>query len=351
MISLATIVKNEEKYIKRCIDSVKKLVDEIVVVDTGSTDNTMNILQQFQNVKLFQYEWCNDFSSARNFAIENCNGDYILVLDADEYVTFGKRKELNSIMNEKLVGQIAVKSQFKRDEQVFHSISFVSRFFPRSLRYTGAIHEQLDSTLPKTKMKFTVKHDGYFETDKSIRNIPLLENEINKNPNDPYYLFQLGKEYRLKKLYDSSFDCLIKAYKFCDKNLPYYGEVVLELIYSGKECKNDAVLGIIEENENSLYQVSDFHFAKGLFFLDYCLEHPNKANLYIQEIEKSFLYCLSLENEAHIEYVTGTSSFLAAYNLGVFYEVVGNKKKAEEFYKKSYKSGYGNAKVRLDKLN
>jgi glycosyltransferase involved in cell wall biosynthesis len=85
------IVKNEEKYLKECLDSVKDIVGEIVIVDTGSTDNTQKIASEY-GASLFQFEWINDFSAARNFALSKSKGEWILYLDADERITNESRK-------------------------------------------------------------------------------------------------------------------------------------------------------------------------------------------------------------------------------------------------------------------
>lgn len=350
-VSLAMIVKNEEKLIERCLNSVKNIIDEIVIVDTGSTDSTINIIGQFPNTKVFHFRWNNDFSEARNYAIDQCKGDYILVLDADEYVTYSEREELDRVMKNGNIGKIKVVSHFLRDNQVFHSTGFVSRFFPKGIKYTGSIHEQLNSNLKREEMKFTVNHDGYFKKDKSVRNIPILIDAIENNPLDPYYHFQLGKEYRIQKKYKESYELLIKAYRLINKYSPYYSELVIELIHCGKDCEDGLILKIIEENEKDLINISDFHFEKGLYLLDYCLKFPEKAGYYLSEIEQCFLKCLTLKDTKHIEYIHGTSSFLAAYNLGVFYEVTGNLDKAIEYYKLSYDEGYELSKNRIEYLS
>lgn len=344
------IVKNEEATIERCLESVKDLVDEIVIVDTGSTDKTISIIKNYPNIFLYHFNWCDHFASARNFSIDKTSGDYVLVLDADEYIVNGTRKELEKVMEENSIGRILIHSHFKKDNQTYHSKGYVSRFFPSKVRYLGAIHEQLDSEKPRVKLNITVKHDGYFEKNKSERNIPLLLKEIKKNPNDSYYLFQLGKELRINKRYEEAFYFLKKSYEMINKGVPFYGELVVELINSGKEISKGEVLVIISQNEEILINVSDFHFAKGLFYLDYCLRYPNKVANLIQEIEKSFLTCLGLNKKIHIEYVQGTSSFLATYNLGVFYEVTGDFKRAIEYYRLSSRHGYQLATKRLELL-
>lgn len=346
-ISLAMIVKNEEKYIQRCLESVKGIVDEIVIVDTGSTDNTIKIVKQYSSVKLYSFKWCDDFSVARNYSIENTTGEYVLVLDADEYIISGTRNDLEYVMAQNSIGRILINSDFKRDNQIFQSETFVSRFFPREVRYVGAIHEQLNSDKPRVNMNITVKHSGYFETNKSKRNISLLMKEVNKYPTDPYYLFQLGKELRINKQYEEAFRFLKKSYELNAGKTAFYCELVVELINSGKECGKEELLEIINENEKVLKNVSDFHFAKGLFYIDYCIKNPHKAKGLIEEIENSFLTCLRLNNTPHTEYLQGTSSFLAAYNLGIFYEVTGNLKKARDYYELSSKCGYKLATNRL----
>jgi len=85
LISLAMIVKNEEAALAHCLESVKDLVDEMVIVDTGSTDNTIAIAQEF-GARVYHFQWCDDFSAARNESLKYCKGDWILVLDADEAI-------------------------------------------------------------------------------------------------------------------------------------------------------------------------------------------------------------------------------------------------------------------------
>jgi len=79
MISLAMIVKNEEATLAHCLESVKPLVDEMVIVDTGSTDKTIEIAGSF-GAKIYHFDWCDDFSAARNESLKHCTGDWVLIL-------------------------------------------------------------------------------------------------------------------------------------------------------------------------------------------------------------------------------------------------------------------------------
>lgn len=86
------IVKNEEKVLKRCLDSIKDLVDEIIIVDTGSTDTTKEIARLYTD-KIYDFEWVDDFSAARNFSFSKASCDYIYIADADEYLDENNRAE------------------------------------------------------------------------------------------------------------------------------------------------------------------------------------------------------------------------------------------------------------------
>lgn len=87
-ISLCMIVKNEEKVLSKCLESVQGIVDEIIIVDTGSTDKTLDVAKKYTD-KIYYFDWISDFSAARNESLKYANSDYILILDADEYLEEG----------------------------------------------------------------------------------------------------------------------------------------------------------------------------------------------------------------------------------------------------------------------
>src|SRR4051812_44016553 len=95
-ISLCMIVKDEEEVIERCLSSIQSVVDEIIIVDTGSTDRTKELVKRFTN-QIYNFEWIDDFSAARNYSFSKATMDYILWLDADDILT-----EENKIKLEKL---------------------------------------------------------------------------------------------------------------------------------------------------------------------------------------------------------------------------------------------------------
>ena len=95
-ISLCMIVKNEEDTLRRCIRSVKDIADEVIIVDTGSTDKTKEIAKELTD-HVYDFEWIDDFSAARNFAYSKATKDYILILDADDVLLAEDRKKFKKL--------------------------------------------------------------------------------------------------------------------------------------------------------------------------------------------------------------------------------------------------------------
>lgn len=116
-ISLCMIVKNEEEILKRCLDSVADLMDEIIIVDTGSVDKTREIAAQYTD-KIYDYAWKNDFSAARNFAFSKAGGDYVYSADADEVLDEENRKRF-ALLKEILLPEIEI-VQMKYANQLCH---------------------------------------------------------------------------------------------------------------------------------------------------------------------------------------------------------------------------------------
>src|ERR1043165_7712525 len=111
-LSLALIVKNEARCLARCLESVRGILDEIVVVDTGSTDDTASIAKRY-GAKISNFAWKDDFSIARNFALEQATGDWILVLDADENASPALCQEILAFVRTKnAIGRLNIVSEF-----------------------------------------------------------------------------------------------------------------------------------------------------------------------------------------------------------------------------------------------
>ena len=212
-ISACSIVKNEALNIGRSIESYKDSVDEIIIVDTGSTDNTVEICKAY-GAKVFLLEWNNNFAEAKNFAINQATGDWIIFLDADEwFVPKLDKKLLVNIINkvDKFADGIIstmcdcdgnIKNIFVRGKVV--------RIFKRSkkIRYHGSIHERIKNEDKEIELvylpEFEIFHSGYSKDiveSKSKRNLDTLYKELYSGKKDTliyYYLFR--ENYILKNL-------------------------------------------------------------------------------------------------------------------------------------------------------
>ena len=134
------IVKDEEEVLKNCLDSIKKIVDEIIIVDTGSTDNTKNIAYKYTH-KVYDFIWENDFSKARNYAISKATKDYILWLDADDYLnkeSINRFKTLKSNINDEIDIYYFL-YEFNQNYEPFYR----ERLFKNNgkLKFVGKVHE------------------------------------------------------------------------------------------------------------------------------------------------------------------------------------------------------------------
>ena len=135
-LSVSMIVRNEETFIEGCLQSVADLADEIVVVDTGSTDRTLSIVEQFR-AKVVHIAWTDDFSAARNESLRHCSGDWILYLDADERVTPEACSEIRRVIARRDAAAFycLLRSEEKLPDGVVHSLASYPRLFRRRAEF------------------------------------------------------------------------------------------------------------------------------------------------------------------------------------------------------------------------
>ena len=199
-LSQCMIVKNEEKNIERALAWAKPIAYEQIVVDTGSTDRTVEIAKKM-GAKVFHFEWINDFAAAKNYAIEQATGNWIAFLDADEYFTPVDAKKLmvylkniqsDAIMRKNFLAINCKWSQVDDTGKPF-AILDMERIFRNipSARYHGKIHERLglESENVARADEITIIHTGYTDTayddtGKAERNIELIRAELEVNPDD-----------------------------------------------------------------------------------------------------------------------------------------------------------------------
>ncbi|MDR0964551.1 MAG: glycosyltransferase [Clostridium sp.] len=207
-ISICMIVKNEREHLEECLKRLRPYDWEIVVVDTGSTDETRAIALRYAD-KVADFAWCDDFSAARNFSIELADRPYILVLDADEYLVRVDMDELLGAIkvHPKDLGQILIANHFYSNQTESTSEERFPRFFAKQFyRYRYPIHEQVVSKAPNAAQPIFydipvyLEHYGYLLTReayvaKAQRNNKLLFEWLKKDPKNPYVFFQIGQSY------------------------------------------------------------------------------------------------------------------------------------------------------------
>ena len=143
-LSLCMIVKNEEALLPTCLESVKDHVDEIVIVDTGSTDRTVEVATKY-NAKIYHHPWENSFSKARNYSLKYATCDWILILDADEEISGNDAPRLKSLIRESSADLIYLQVLDKTTEGKIVSVLNSERLFKNhhGIRYDGIVHNAL----------------------------------------------------------------------------------------------------------------------------------------------------------------------------------------------------------------
>ncbi len=337
LVSLCMIAKNEERHIRRCLDSARLLADELVVVDTGSTDNTPALCGEF-GARVLTLPWEDNFAAARNFGLEQASGDWILWMDADEELKLRDPEGIRSRLSDS--PEIFWGIRMRHDcgpapeggRTVYRSCS--PRLFRnrRGVRFEGRIHEQpaADGGPPEPLRPLPgaeLLHFGYREDaggHKSKRNLRLLLPELQSRPDDGWLHYHLAAEHRRSRE-------LRKALESIDRSLLSFlksGLTPPALAYGLKyeillESKSyDLVLRGAGKAISLYPDYVDLHYRKGLALLRLGLPRQAAA---------VFSHCLVL-GEGRLQYLTleGTGGHLALRGLCSCYEAMGLHELAEE---------------------
>lgn len=209
-LSVCMIVKNEENSLPNCLESVRNLADEIIVLDTGSLDKTPKIAEEF-GAKVYHFNWCDDFAIARNEALKYVSGKWVLILDADEILNQTIIPILQKIMQREnnLVINL-VREEIGAKQSPYSLLSRLFRKHPE-IYFTNPYHAMIDDSVIKLLEKeshwviaslpqVAIFHTGYeidtiIAKDKVKRAKKAMEKYLSKNPNDAYTLSKLGALY------------------------------------------------------------------------------------------------------------------------------------------------------------
>ncbi len=206
-LSVCLIVKNEEQFLDQCLKSIRNLAAQIVIVDTGSTDRTIEIARAHE-AEVVAFAWCNDFAAARNAALESATGDWVLILDADEELPAEQHEHLMADLSRSKM--LACRLPLVNREHEGHGQNFVPRLFRNApgTYFTGRIHEQVFPSLMPCSKSWGLElgfgtaqliHHGYTkqlmqDRDKINRNLDLLRLAVQENPADANLMMNFGLE-------------------------------------------------------------------------------------------------------------------------------------------------------------
>ncbi|MDE6293403.1 MAG: glycosyltransferase family 2 protein, partial [Clostridiales bacterium] len=193
-LGLSMIVKNESETLARALDGIVGTVDEIVIVDTGSSDNTIEIARKYTD-KVFSFDWINDFSAARNFALSRLSTDYFMWLDADDVVPEATQKAIKRLMKNALSADIVMLPYVTAtDENGKPTFSYYrERIIKNNAGYLwqGAVHEAIELRGNVVRLNKPIMHSKPIGRDSGTRNLDIYESMIadgkTLSPRERYY--------------------------------------------------------------------------------------------------------------------------------------------------------------------
>lgn len=338
-VSLCIIVKNEEAMLEKCICSVKDIVDEIIIVDTGSTDNTIDIAKKYTS-KVYEFSWNEDFSAARNFSISKAGCEWIFILDADEVFNMkdcGKFvKLLESPRYESY--NFVIYNYIEDNDASDFTMHYALRLFKnnKNYKFKGRIHEQViraDGKEISQKILSTdiiIYHCGYLESimkikNKHDRNLTLLLKQIEEEPDNPFILFNIGNEYMAKKETKKALDFYIKSYKYKDIKQSYCPHLLYRMILCLIEMKQYKPAVCIIDEALCLYpEGTDYEYCRALIYMN--------TNSYILAAE-SLRKCIKMgDAPLELRFVNGCGAYRPFLLLGEIYLKNDAYEKAIESY-------------------
>lgn len=358
-ISVCMIAKNEEQHIEECLKRLYPYHYEIVFVDTGSTDRTVEIASKYTD-KIYHFDWIDDFSAARNYALSQACNDWILSIDCDEYLESIDVEALLQLMKQHPydAGQVLIRNRFTQDGRTSIENIRVSRFFNRNhYQFEGAIHEQVErkhagsdsghinKVINPPKKAFaapiTLLHIGYDGSEaemreKSLRNIALLEKELESTGEDAYLYYQLGQSCMRLNDYEKAYEWfnlglsmdVDPAQGYVQNMVESYGYCLLDLKRYAEALQLTGIYDIFAIR-------ADFVFLMGLIYMN---------NARFTEAIEEFKKATTMAQFS----VEGINSYRANYNIGVIYECTGNIIEAREYYIKC--GAFEPARMRLQHL-
>jgi|SRR3989338_891512 len=376
-LSLCMIAKNEEEYLEQCLNSVKELVDEIIIIDTGSADKTKDIAKKF-GAKIYDFKWIDDFSAARNESIRHATKDWIIVLDADEVLDKEAAKAIRDFIKKNEYDAFSfIQKNYTNDSSIAgfvseeHTIgeldyigwygSLIVRLFrnQKGYEFSGTVHELVEQSIEAKKGKIAVTnipihHYGNASPEivkkKRKHYLELCRKKAKQNPNDSSY-FELGVLYKE----NGEFDDAIKSFKKSTQINPRQNMALYELgvIYEQKKDYDEAIKNYtgslkIKENAEAYQNLGVCYLKKGMLKESYrnltkaMLLNPNKYTIYNNlgaVLEKNGNYDTAMQM-LEIGIKLNPKNVIGYYNLGIVFDKKAEFGKALENYEKAVELGH-----------
>lgn len=353
LLSIVMMIKNEERYLDNTLKSLdhlmKSIKSELIILDTGSTDNSIKIAKKYTE-KVYSSKWNDNFAKMRNISIGYAKGDWMLILDADEelvnceklinFFKSGLHKKYNS-------ASIELKNLMSEDGVCYNKASIVRLFKKdKNFRYEGAIHEQPIYIKPLFNDIAYFNHYGYMYEDEAIkqkklnRNEKILLSELKQNPNNPYIYYQLAMNYSAFGDKKEALDYMEKCYEMYNKLGNIYTYVISGLaklyieIKEYEKCEKickDYIKGddknidiscyiAISQNNLKRYNESLENYSRYLYLLENYDISTQANDLY------SICDTISFRENAKIDMIN------IYYNLGMYEKVIieSNNMKIEQ---------------------
>ncbi|MED5018086.1 glycosyltransferase [Paenibacillus chibensis] len=343
-ISLCMIVKNEAANLTRCLSSVHSVVDEIIIVDTGSTDHTISIARRF-GATVIEIPWEGDFAQARNAGLTRARFPWILFMDADEELDAGDAEELLLCARHMEYEGFFLQVHNHISENIHSATATVNpllRMFRRrpEHRFQGRIHEQIAASITKHRpmamlhiSNVKIHHYGYsgsmvVSRDKIRRNVELLRLALEQEPDDPFHHYNMAVECMRMNDYESALIHLSQAKQHADPEISYFH---LLFKYEAR-CllslgKSDEAVQVCRNGLKSFPDYTDLWHLMGVIHLS--------AGQHLHA-EKSFIEAVT-QGPAPMHYhtETGAGTYLSAFGLGQLQEEIGDDVQAIHWYTKA----------------
>jgi glycosyltransferase involved in cell wall biosynthesis len=336
-LALVMIARDEARDIARALQSVSPHVERMIVLDTGSLDDTAGIARGL-GAEVSDFVWRDDFSAARNAALAKSDADWNLIIDADEWIAEGAEALGPATLPAGpggFLGEARIANQLEAGQGAGQS--WIARILPRGVTYEGRIHEQPASGLPRVRLPLTLGHDGYLPENlarKGERNETLLMAELQATPADSYLWFQLAKEHQARGRTPQAAFCFKEALRLAPEGVAWrHALVVRGLIALKDDGQLDEALALADAEVANWQTSPDFYFVIGDLYLAAAGREPDRAlDHFLPVVESAWKRCLEIGERPDLDgSVAGRGGHMAAHNLAVFYATLGRDREAAEY--------------------